>query len=117
MNILDNWLIQSIIGNVVCFILGKIIIYFFNFLKSKNMTFSNKKISHYSKKTLRTEFYISFIINIISITGLFFFIGKNFLTVLCTSIIFWSTLFMIFAFECSLECFKDYPRNRCKKNT
>ncbi len=116
MNILDNWLLQAIIGNVVCFVLGKIAVYFFNSIKSNNAKTSKKLLSNYSKKILRQQFYISLVFNLISIIGLFFFIGKNFLTVLCTTVIFWSTLFMIFAFECSLECFKDSPRNRRKNN-
>ena len=111
MNLLDNWLIQAIIGNAICFILGKIALWFYKNLKSSNNKSVKKPLSKYSKKSLRKQFYISFIVNIISIFILLFFIGKNFLTIVCVTSIFWCTLFMIFAFECSLECFKDFPSN------
>lgn len=114
MNLLNNWLFQTVVGNAICFILGKIVLYFYQILKTNNNNTFQKPLSKYSKKTLRKQFYISLGIDIILIVLLFFFIGNNYFTVIATTIIFWSTLFIIFAFECSLECFEDFPCNRCQ---
>jgi len=112
MNLLDNWLIQSIVANAVCFTLGKICIYFYKNIKLQNKTIIKKPVSKYSTKILRKQFYISFVVIIVSIILLFFFIGQNLLTIICSTSIFWSILLIIFAFECSLECFTDFPTKR-----
>ena len=112
MELLNNWLVQSIIANAVCFVLGKICIYFYKILKSNNSTIKEKPLSKYSKKSLRKQFYISFVVLIVSSIVLHFKLGNNYLTALSVTAIFWCIFFMYCAFECSLECFEDFPSNR-----
>ena len=112
MNLLNNWLAQAIIANVVCYILGKIVKWFIHDLKS-NRKEQNPTISKYSKKELRKEFYISLAITI-TCTPLFFFTQELFIKGLSFWGIFFGIFFMYCAFECSLECFNDKPSGRSK---
>lgn len=109
MNIFDNWLIQAVIGNVVCFILSKIAISFYNWIKtqsSKKVVNTQEYTPSYSKKTLRKQFYICLIIMIICIPIFFFATNK---TLKALSLVFgpWSAFLMLCSFECALENFKE----------
>ena len=112
MDLLNNWLVQAIIGNFACFILSKIAKWFIANRKS-NKNNNTKVLSKYSKKILRKEFYISLIIAITS-TPIFFFTSDNSLKLISFIGIFFGIFFVYCAFECALECFEDTPSNRCK---
>lgn len=99
MNLLDNWLFQTLVGNFIFFILGKICMYLYNSFKNQP---SPTNTTTYSAKTLRIQFYVCMIIDLISLI-LIFNVNLEFLKVFLATIIFWATLFLIFAFECSVE--------------
>ena len=109
MNLLNNWLVQAIIGNLVCFLLSKIAMWFIKNTNSTNTT-TNTPYKH-SKKTLKKQFYISLVIAITSIP-IFFFTSD----VLIKSSSFWGIILGLFfaycAFECALDSFDDSPSDR-----
>lgn len=114
MNIFDNWLVQAIIGNVVCFILSKIATSFYTWIKtptSKKVINSQKYTPSYPKKTLRKQFYICLVIMIICIP---IFLSTTNQTLKALSLVLgpWSAFLMICSFECALESFEDIHDDR-----
>jgi len=110
MDFFNNWLLQAIIGNIVWFILVKIVKWFIKNMESNNSS-SNKTVEKYSEHTLKKQFYISLVVSITS-APLFFFTSNQYLKAIAFLGIFFGIILMDFAFECSLEYFKDNPTNR-----
>ena len=112
-DLLNNWLIQAIIGNVVCYFLSKFIFSFKKWLNTPIKTTINSKsnIPLYSKKSLRKQFYVSLFIVILSIP-IFILTSNQFLKVFSFFSFIWFIFFMYCAFECSLDSFDDITSNR-----
>lgn len=112
MNLLNNWLVQAIIGNVVCYILSQIVKLLMNTPESANKDVS-KPLAKHSKHVLRKEFYISLAVSITCVP-IFFLIPNKYLKLISLMFMFLGIFFMYCAFECSLECFDDGISNRSK---
>ena len=79
----------------------------------KKASVSNNANPQYSKRSLRKQFYISLIANIIFVI-IFFTFKSNCLKAISFVAIFWCTFFMYCAFECSLDSFDDISSNGSK---
>lgn len=112
-NLLNNWLFQAIVGNIVCFILAKIAKWFYNDIKTTNYKSVQTPLQKHSKKVLRKQFYISLVITITDVP-IFFLIPNQYLKAFSLIAIFFGVFFMYCSFECALECFNDIESNRGK---
>lgn len=101
MKLLDNWLVQAIIGNVACFILSRVLKSFIRYFSTPPKT---EKTTYYSKSALRKEFYISLtIILFIAFCFAYPSLKSDSNIIFPISIVLWALFFLISAFECSLE--------------
>lgn len=116
--LLNNWLIQAIIGNVVCYLLSKTIKPFYQWLNSKSNKVSNTQTCRpqYSKKSLRKQFYISLSV---AITGIpiFFLTTDQFLKCVSFFMMLFGFILFYFAFEGALGCFEDVISDRSKDDS
>ena len=110
-NLLNNWLVQALIGNIVCFIFARIAKWIYNDIKNSKSKSIEKPLSKYSKKTLRKQFYISFACFITG-TPLFFLTSNQYLKALSLIMMFFGMFLIYCSFECALECFNDNIDNR-----
>lgn len=116
--LLNNWLFQVILGNIVWILFCKVVKYFKNYFKilneynSKNPN-NNSSNQLYPKKLLKKQFDISFKVSSISTVTLLVLLANNlqykfsFLFLLLIIFDFFCYLFMLGAFEGSLEHFDD----------
>lgn len=110
MNIFNNWLFQAVIANLICFLLGNVFISIYKTFKKIDT--ANIKNS-YKISTLRKQFYFSLILLIVSVILLFIFKKQTILVTACV-LGFWCIVFIISAFECSVE--QITPKSKSKRN-
>jgi hypothetical protein len=117
-DLLNNWLVQAVIGNVVCYLLSKAVKSFHKWLNSKSnkITDTPNCYPKYSKKALRKQFYISLCV---AITGvpIFFLSTSQFLKYVSSFMMFFGVVLFYFAFECALDSFDDAISDRSKNNS
>lgn len=116
-DLLNNWLVQAIIGNLVCYLLSKSVKSFRKWLNSPSNKVDNMRCyPKYSKKTLRKQFYISLAF---AITGvpIFFLTTNQYLKCISFFMMFFGVTLFYFAFECALDSFEDVTGNGSKNNT
>lgn len=118
MNLLNNWLIQAILGNVAWILFCRIIKNLKTFLKTLNENNSKQNSSNspkklYSKKLLKNQFNICFKVSSISTISLLVILANNLqyqffaLFILLIIFVFFSYILMLGSFEGSLERFDD----------
>ena len=101
MKLFDNWLVQAVIGNAVCFILSKIIKALIQFFSTPPKT---ENTTYYSKSAIRKEFYISLaFIMLVTFCYAYPSLQSDSNSIYIISFILWALFFLISAFECSLE--------------
>ena len=107
MNLLNNWLIQAIIGNIVWFILCKIVKWFRN--NSKKQKVEIIKDKSYSKSLIQKQFHICFwvssCLSILIIIILINHLQNKIPTLFLFFVIinFWCYILMLGAFDVSLD--------------
>jgi len=116
-DLLNNWLFQAIFGNVVCYLLSKLVKSFLKWIKSSSSeTTTSSSFPKYPKKLLKKQFYISLSFTITGIP-LFFLTNNQFLKCVSFLMMFLGIILFDFAFECALDSFDDVISNRCKNNS
>jgi len=111
MDLLNNWLIQAIIGNLVWLILAKIFKWFRDNSQIKNKEIINDK--EYSKILVKKQFSVCFwIASISTIILLVILLNQlqnkySFLFVFLIIIVFWCYILMLGAFEASFKYMPD----------
>ena len=111
MNLLNNWLFQSIISNLIWVIILAIVKWIRSMSKKEKAEIINDKI--YSKKLVKNQFNICFYLSSFLTIILFVLIANNlqirfqFLFIFAIFGIFFCYILMLGAFEASLEYMPD----------
>ncbi|MGN1298134.1 MAG: hypothetical protein ACI4VH_06970 [Clostridia bacterium] len=114
MGLLDNWLVQALIGSFIYSVLSKVTLDLYKSFKLKNAN------SNYFKKTVRTNFYLS-LTNII-IGYIAFIFDKVSVTkangLIVIFAVAWSFILLVFSFEDAINhSINKRINNRNKKKT
>lgn len=114
MEILDNWIIQVILGNIIWVIFCKVLKYFKNYLDDLDKHNSSKKTNAlYPKKILEKQFNICFKISSISTISILVILFNNlqnklpFLSISLMIGIFLCQILILGAFEGALKHFDE----------
>ena len=101
MKLFDNWLVQAVIGNAVCFILSKVVKALIRYFSTPPKT---ENTTYYSTSAIRKEFYISLAF-LLFVTFCYAYpsLKADSNNVYTISFVLWALFFLISAFECSLE--------------
>lgn len=97
MNLFNNWLIQAIIGNLVCYLLAKIFTYTFK----KLFKSSSKHNKIYKMSGLKWFFYFGTFANFNIFISCLIFLPRTYLKIAAFTIYVWYTFFIVSAFRTS----------------
>lgn len=104
---IDNWLFQNLFANLIWIIISWVVINIHKSIKNSQKENNNKIHTTYSKKILRLQFYICSILVIGCFSILAFTNVNDFFRGMLFYSIFWSSLLVLSAFECSLDNFPN----------